>query len=230
MIVGLVTSQNLKCVVCVFIYMCVCQYYRMYAVFIYSSRPRTSISLGTCFLNEDISFLFQLLPKMASWGFAPDPGGWMRREVPREHGSPRTRVFSVVLGEVSADSSDQRRDELGEAAEVSGEEGVAVLRLRRHRPQVVQGCPGHAHWVHDDAWWLVEGRNRVEARTKTETGASLFVFRPRTLALCDLCRASDVVVRLAVCQHDQEVAARCWPPIGQKKHRSVLLRPRLWPQ
>lgn len=39
------------------------------------------------------------------------------------------RVSSVFLGEVSADASDQQRDQLGEAGELSGEEGVAVLRL-----------------------------------------------------------------------------------------------------
>ena len=66
----------------------------------------------------------------------------------------RTHATSVVLCEVSADASDQRGDEVGQAGELSGEEGVAVLRLRRHRSEVIQGSPGHAHREHGDAWWF----------------------------------------------------------------------------
>lgn len=68
-------------------------------------------------------------------------------------------VSSVFLCEVSADASDQQRDQLGEAGELSGEEGVAVLRLWRHRFKVVQRGPGDAHRENGDAWWLVDKRN-----------------------------------------------------------------------
>lgn len=56
----------------------------------------------------------------------------------------------VVLGEVAADASDQRRDELGQTAELPAEEGVSVLGLRGHGLEVVDGSPGHAHRVDDN--------------------------------------------------------------------------------
>lgn len=56
----------------------------------------------------------------------------------------------VLLGEVAADASDHRRDELGQTAELPAEEGVSVLGLRGHGLQVVDGSPGHAHRVDDD--------------------------------------------------------------------------------
>lgn len=58
----------------------------------------------------------------------------------------------VFLGEVAADASDHRRDELGQTAELPAEEGVIVLGLRGHGLEVVDGSPGHAHRVDDDVW------------------------------------------------------------------------------
>lgn len=57
----------------------------------------------------------------------------------------------VFLGEVAADASDHRGDELGQPAELPAEEGVCVLGLRGHGLEVVDGSPGHAHRVDDDA-------------------------------------------------------------------------------
>lgn len=64
----------------------------------------------------------------------------------------------VLLGEVAADASDHRRDELGQAAELSAEVGVSVLGLRGDGLQVVDGSPGHAHRVDGDVWHKGERR------------------------------------------------------------------------
>ena len=61
------------------------------------------------------------------------------------------------------------------------------------------------------------GLKEIQVLEGTNTNCRFFIWT-RTLFLCSSCRARDVVVWLAVCHNNEEVAARSRSPGGENEH------------
>lgn len=87
------------------------------------------------------------------------------------------------------------------------------------------GHPGEPRPRPPRTWWcLVVWRRCRFQKEPTQTVCRFFVWT-HTLFLCSRCRAHDVVVWLAVCHNNEEVAARSRSPGGENVHEQNRLGP-----